>query len=188
MDAIYVHLALNYYGKGKAPWISEENKKEIVDNAKKIEPVLIGKPAPDFTIQKEDGTPVSLSDFDREFLVMIFWKPNCGHCTEAMPHVIDFAEKWKDNVDVLSICTKMGKDYGSCWSDVVKKKMDQSHIINAGDEFGKSRILAKYYATSTPKIFIINKEKKIQLKKIPAENLDAVMEQIMKNKATITGE
>ncbi len=179
LDAAYVHLALNYYGKGKAPWISEENKAEIVNNAKKIEPILIGKQAPDFTIWKEDGSEVTLSELDNKFTVLVFWKPNCGHCAKAMPHVIDFQKKWQDKgVQTISICTKSGREYDSCWEDVKKKGMEG--LINAGDKYGKSRILSKYYATSTPKIFIIDKDRNIKLKKIPAENLDAVMEQMMK--------
>ncbi len=179
LDAVYVHLALNYYGKGKAPWVTEENLNEIVSNAKKIEPLLIGKPAPDFHIQRQDGTPLSLGDLNKEYTVLVFWKPDCSHCTKAMPHVIAFNEKYKDKgVDVVTICTQIGKDFGKCWEDAEKKGMNG--LINAGDEFGKDRILAKYYATSTPKIFILDKNKKIRLKKVPAENLDAVLEQMLK--------
>lgn len=179
MDAVYVHLALNYYGKGKAPWVTEENKQEIVENALKIEPILIGKKAPDFTISKQDGTPLALSDLTNAYTVLVFWKPNCSHCTKAMPHIIEFNEKYKDKgVDVVTICTQIGKDYEKCWEDVEKKGMGD--LLNAGDPFGKSRILSKYYATSTPKIFILDKDKNIRLKKVPAENLDAVLQQLLK--------
>ena len=179
LDAVYVHLALNYYGKDKAPWVTEENKQEIVENARKIEPILIGKPAPEFNIQKEDGSSLTLADLNKEYTVLVFWKPDCSHCTKAMPHIIEFNEKYKDQgVDVVTICTQMGKDYEKCWEDVEKKGMD--NLINAGDEFGRDRIISKYYATSTPKIFILDKEKNIRLKKVPAENLDAVLEQMIK--------
>ncbi len=179
MDAVYVHLALNYYGKGKAPWVSEDNLAEIVDNARRINPILIGKKAPDFTVYRQDGTAVSLSDFKNDYTVIVFWKPDCGHCTEAMPHVIDFQEKYKDQgVDVLTVCTYSGEKYGKCWEDVEAKGM--SNLINTGDEFNRSGIFSKYFTTSTPKIFILDDEKKILLKKVPAENLDAVMIELMK--------
>jgi len=182
-DAVYVHLALNYYGKDKA---TDENKKEIVENALKIKPILIGKTAPEFTIYKQDGAEVSLSDFSKDYTVLVFWKPGCGHCTKAMPHVLDFHEKYKDKgVDVLAICTKQGKDFDTCWEDIEKKNM--TPLINAADQYGKSRILSKYYATSTPKIFILDGDKKIKLKKVPAENLDAVMQQLMRIDAEEAG-
>ena len=52
-------------------------------------------------------------------------------------------------------------------------------LLNAGDEFHRSRIFSKYYVNSTPAIYIIDKDKNIKLKKVPAENLDAVMQQLM---------
>ena len=186
MDAVYVHLALEYYDKGKATWVEEENLKEIVGNAKKIKPTLIGKDAPDFTVKSQDGTEYTLESFNKDFTILMFWKPDCSHCTKAMPHMIDFAEKYKDqSVDILTICTKTGKDYGSCWEGVEEKNMGT--LLNTGDEFHRSRIFSKYYVNSTPSIFIIDKEKKIKLKKVPAENLDAVMQQLMEIDASEGG-
>ena len=186
MDAVYVHLALEYYDKGKATWVEEENLKEIVGNAKKIKPTLIGKDAPDFTVKSQDGTEYTLESFNKDFTILMFWKPDCSHCTKAMPHMIDFAEKYKDqSVDILTICTKTGKDYGSCWEGVEEKNMGT--LLNTGDEFHRSRIFSKYYVNSTPSIYIIDKEKKIKLKKVPAENLDAVMQQLMEIDASEGG-
>lgn len=179
MDAVYVHLALNYYGKGKAPWVSEENLREIVSNAKKIEPTLIGKPAPDFTLYQEDGTAVSLQDFKKDFTILMFWKPDCGHCTKAMPHIVKFTEDYKDkSVDLLTVCTKTGEKYSDCWEGVKEKNMET--LLNVGDEFHRSRIFSKYHVNSTPAIYILDKNKNIKLKKVPAENLDAVMIELMK--------
>lgn len=179
MDAIYVHLALNYYGKGKAPWIKEDNLRQIVSQARKIEPTLIGKKAADFTIQKQDSTDVSLSDFTTDYTVLVFWKPDCPHCTKAMPYVVDFNEKYKDqSVSVMSICTKTGEDYGKCWEGVKAKNMGT--LLNAGDEFHRSRIFSRYNVTSTPMIYILDKDKNIKLKKVPAENLDKIMQEIMR--------
>jgi thiol-disulfide isomerase/thioredoxin len=178
MDAVYVHLALEYYGKGKADWVEEENLKEIVGNAKKLKPTLIGKDAPDFSVKSQDGTEYTLDSFNKDFTILMFWKPDCSHCTKAMPHIIEFVEKYKDeSVDLLTICTKTGKDYGDCWEGVEEKGMIE--LLNTGDEFHRSRIFSKYYVNSTPAIYILDKEKKIKLKKVPAENLDAVMQQLM---------
>lgn len=179
MDAVYVHLALEYYAKGKAPWVPEENLSEIVDNAIKIEPTLIGKPAPDFTIYQQDGSPISLSEIKDDYVMLVFWRPDCGHCTKAMPFVLDFNEKYKDKgVKVISVCTKTGTEFESCWESAEEKNMGT--LINGGDQYNRSRIFSKYHAVTTPMIYIIGKDRKIRLKKVPAENLDAVMEEIMR--------
>ena len=178
MDAVYVHIALNYYAKGKASWITEESRKEIVDNARKLEPVLIGKKAPEFNITQEDGTPIVLSKLDNEYTVVVFWKPSCGHCTKAMPHVLEFQEAYREKgIEVVAICTERGKKAADCWKAVKEKKMEP--LLNGIDEFGKDRTVARYYAVSTPMIYVIDKNGEIVIKKVPAENLGAVMDTIM---------
>ena len=84
-DAIYVHLVKKYYQSGKTPWVDEESLAKIIDNANKLDPVLIGKIGADIKVYKEDGTPISISDIDYEYLVLLFWAPDCGHCTKMMP-------------------------------------------------------------------------------------------------------
>ena len=178
MDAVYVHIALNYYGKGKATWITDESRNEIVGNARKLEPVLIGKQAPDFNVTQEDGTPIILSELDNEYTVVVFWKPSCGHCTKAMPHVVEFQEAYREKgIEVVAICTERGRKAADCWKGIKDKKMES--LLNGIDEFGKDRTVAKYYATSTPMIYVIDKKGEIVIKKVPAENLGAVMDTIM---------
>jgi len=178
MDAVYVHIALKYYAKGKATWITEESRNEIVGNARKLEPVLIGKKAPEFNVTQEDGTPIILSELDNEYTVVVFWKPSCGHCTKAMPHVIEFQEAYRDKgIEVVAICTERGKKAPDCWKGVKEKNMES--LLNGIDEFGKDRTVARYYAVSTPMIYVIDKNGEIVIKKVPAENLGAVMDTIM---------
>ncbi|MEL6124510.1 MAG: hypothetical protein AAFR14_12400, partial [Bacteroidota bacterium] len=50
--------------------------------------------------------------------------------------------------------------------------------INTIDPKNRDRAQSRYYATSTPMIFIIDKDEKIRLKKLPAENLGPVMDQL----------
>ncbi|MEL6124297.1 MAG: redoxin domain-containing protein [Bacteroidota bacterium] len=124
MDAVYVHLALEYYAKGKAPWVEEDNLVEIVNNARRLKPVLIGKPAPAFRLMQQDSSYVSLSDLDNNYTILVFWKPGCGHCTKAMPHIIEFQEKYRDQgVEVVTMCTEGAKNPEECWKSIEEKNM-----------------------------------------------------------------
>ena len=55
MDAVYVHLVDKYYSQGKAPWVDETQLAKIIGNARDAKPTLIGKTAPDFTLQLRDS-------------------------------------------------------------------------------------------------------------------------------------
>jgi len=178
-DAVYVHIALKYYANGEAPWVDEENLDKIIDKAKRTQPLLIGKQAPDFTAKDREGVAHTLSDIDADYKVLMFWKPDCGHCKKAMPFVVDFHNKFVDKgVKVISFCTDGRKNIEKCWEGVEEKEM--GNLLNLADAEGRSRAQAKFYATSTPYIYILDREGKILMKKIGAEQLEEVMNEIMK--------
>ena len=181
MDKVYVHLAEEYYAKGKAPWATEETVSKILDRAAKLKPVLIGKTGQDIKVFGEDGTPISISEIDYEYLVLLFWAPDCGHCKKSMPGFVEFAEKYKDkNIKVFAICTKYREKVEGCW-DYVKEK-DMLGFINGADEFNRSDFKLKYFVNTTPKVYILDKNREILMKNVGADQLDAVFESIFKQK------
>ena len=93
-DAVYVHLVDKYYANGKADWVEQDNLDKIVKRANDIRPTLIGKIGADLTVYSQDDTPITISELDYEYLILLFWKPDCGHCKKAMPDYVKFNEKW----------------------------------------------------------------------------------------------
>ncbi|MBT8229096.1 MAG: TlpA family protein disulfide reductase, partial [Bacteroidia bacterium] len=178
-DAIYVYLVDNYYSKGKAPWVEEENLLKLEDNANKVRPVLIGKQGPDITVYDEMNNPISISDIEYEYLVLLFWSPDCGHCKKTMPDFIEFDKKWRDRgVRTFAICSKHQEKVKDCWEYV--KEKDMLGFINAADEFHRSRFKLKYNVQSTPKVFILDKNREILMKNVGGDQLDRVMEELLK--------
>lgn len=175
-DAIYVHLALNYYAKGKAPWVEKEQLEKITDDAKKLEPLLIGKIAPDVKLQKQDGSKVNLYGVQSDYTILYFWRYDCGHCKESTPYMRDFYNKYKDKgVKIMAVCTKQGDEIPGCW-DYIKEKEIQDWIHTV-DPY--SLYMLDYNVKTTPQMYILDKNKKIIMKKIGAEQLDEVMERII---------
>ncbi|MFZ1704171.1 MAG: redoxin domain-containing protein [Saprospiraceae bacterium] len=176
-DALYVHLVDKYYAKGKAHWVDEETMDKMKENADDLRPILIGKKMPDFVVYKEDNTPVKLSTIQSPYTILFFWAPDCGHCKKITPDVVNFYKKYKDkNVKLLAVCTKGGDKTKTCWLAIKEKGMED--FINTGDEY--QRFNALFKVKSTPKIFILDKDKKIILKDIPAEELDKIFEEVLK--------
>ena len=186
-DAVYVHIAENYYGAGKAPWVDSVNVNKIVGDALKLKPTLIGMPAPDFTAYNYDGDTISLASIDADYRVLFFWKPDCSFCTKAVPIVKEFYKNYKDKgVEIVSICTKLGKDYNKCWEGIEEKGMGE--FINLGDQYQRSKILKNYNAVQTPKFFIIDRDDTIIMKGIGAAQLDEVMDEMLARAATRSAE
>jgi peroxiredoxin len=67
-------------------------------------PDMVGKPAPDFTIQ-DSNTRVSLRDLRGKVVVLNFWATWCPPCVEEMPSLIEMQKKMKDRVTVLAVST-----------------------------------------------------------------------------------
>ena len=180
-DAIYVHLVDKYYAQGKTPWVEEDNLLKIVDRANKIRPTLIGKIGADLTVYGEDNSEITISELDYEYLILMFWAPDCGHCKKSMPAFVEFNDKWAEKgVKTLAICTKHQDKTASCWESIEEKNM--SGFINAVDQYHRSKFKVKYNVTTTPKVFVLDKNREIIIKNIASEQLDEVMEEIVKMK------
>ena len=157
--------------------------------AKKLEPLLIGKIAPDITMQTQDGKEMSLHEFEAPYTVLFFWDPDCGHCKKATPHMLEFYEKFKDKgVEVFGVCTKLvEKDDEGQWSlDGIKECWEYTEEkgteiwLNTVDPYHRSRYKSLYDIRTTPQVYILDKEKEILVKKIGAEQLSEVMEGLLK--------
>ena len=181
MDAVYVHLIDNYYAKGLATWTEKEQLDKLLAQAETIRPLLIGKTAPDLTFYKESGEAVSIHSIPAEYTVLFFWDPECGHCKKSTPAVVDFYNHYKDKgVEILAICTKTGQDISSCWSTIKERGMDI--WVNAADQYMRNRYKTVYDVKTTPQIYILDKDKKIIIKKIGGEDLKTVMDELLKTK------
>ena len=178
-DAVYVHLIDKYYATGKADWVSEENLTKMKDQADKFRNILIGEKFPDITTYMADSleTPVRLWDIESDYTIVLFWAHDCGHCTKSMPAIVEFYDEYESKgVTLLSICTKGGKKTKPCIESLPKKNMDK--FINTFDEYQRYRRIVAI--PSTPKIFILDKEKNILIKDIPAKELINVMPEIIR--------
>lgn len=181
MDAVYVFLIDNYYAKGLAHWTEKEQLDKLMAQADAVRPILIGKTAPDLTFYKENGQAVSIHSIPTEFTVLFFWDPECGHCKKSIPAIIEFYNEYKNKgVELLAICTKTGQDISSCWSTIKERGMDI--WVNAADQYMRNRYKTIYDVKTTPQIFILDKDKKIIVKKIAGEDLKPVMDELLKTK------
>ncbi len=177
-DAVVVHLVNQYYAKGLAPWMKDEDLQKLIAEAKSLEPTLIGKKAPDITVYDSLHRPIRLYDINTPYTILVFWSPDCGHCKKALPKL----ESWyahypeKDSITVLAVCTKLLDKEPHCWKMVREKHFTQ--LLYASDKYLQSKFAAKYHVNVTPKIFILDKDKKIVIKDIAVEQLDEVMKKI----------
>jgi len=180
MDEVYVHIAQNYYNKGLAPWTEASQLNKIIDNANALEPLLIGKTAPDLALQTKDGFTVNLHDLNSEYTVVYFWESNCEKCKKMDPDLETFFQAYKDKgVKISAICTNTNYEAQDCWDYIEKKNYNE--WIHLGNPNNDNDIWKAYNVTSTPMIYLLDRDKKIVSKRISAKQLSEVMDNILGN-------
>ncbi len=180
MDALYVHMIDTYYKTGKAYWTEEEQLSKMIKTADDLQPLLIGKTAPDIAMFTREGEPLRLYDVDAEYTVLYFWRYDCPACKKSTPPMKDFYGKWKDKgVKIFSVCTKGEDDLGQCWDYV--DEHETGDWVQVVDPY--QRYYQAYDIKSTPTIFLLDKDKKIISKRIGADQLDEVLTLITEQNA-----
>jgi thiol-disulfide isomerase/thioredoxin len=183
-DACYVHLAQEYYCKGAATWAKKEDLEKICDNARRLEPILIGKVGPNITVKTQQNEPKALYDVDADYTVLFFWDPECSHCKKAAPSMVEFAKKYVGtgnySIKIFSVCTAVTDKASECWKSAQEKEFSDVFFMNLYDPYVQSRYKTLYDVQTTPQIFILNRKHEILMKRVGAEQLGEVMEQILK--------
>jgi len=67
-------------------------------------PALIGRPAPDFTVQDSERN-VELRQLRGKVVVLNFWATWCPPCVEEMPSLTAMQQRLADHVVVLAVST-----------------------------------------------------------------------------------
>jgi thiol-disulfide isomerase/thioredoxin len=166
-DAVMVKLADDIYLSGKADWITKEFKDDLRKQIDMIRPNLIGKKAQNMVMDSFKGIFVSLYDVEKEFTILYFWEPDCGHCKEATPKLKAFYEKPRDySLEVFAVCTTSDK---AKWTKYIED--NKITWINGWDPKRSSHFDMSYNVNSTPTVYILDKNKKIIAKKIAVEEI-----------------
>lgn len=100
-DAINIDASRSRYGKWKlqhAPDPKYVNESDEPNDRPSDTPQmrLIGQGAPEFDLQKIDGTPFRLKDMRGKILILDFWATWCGPCVRSIPTLIDVSKEYKD--------------------------------------------------------------------------------------------
>jgi thiol-disulfide isomerase/thioredoxin len=166
-DAVMVKLADDIYLTPKADWVSKEFKDDLRKQIDLIRPNLIGKKAQNIVMDSFKGIFVSLYDVEKEFTILYFWEPDCGHCKEATPKLKAYYDKPKDySLEVFAVCTTSDK---AKWTKYIED--NKLTWINGWDPQRSSHFDYYYNVQSTPTVYILDKNKKIIAKKLSVEEI-----------------
>lgn len=169
MDAVFAHMVKQFYSYKQTPWIDSTTMFKITDKANKLEPILIGKKAPNVILKDSSGVIHNLYAVPNKYTVLYFFDPDCGHCQKVTPVLTAMYDSLKrEGAEVFQVGSSSRAEYPK-WTAFVKKLGMKG--INVSDPDYQSNFRYEYDLQSYPQLFVLDKDKKIVGKKLAVEQL-----------------
>ncbi|MBK7213563.1 MAG: redoxin domain-containing protein [Bacteroidales bacterium] len=183
-DALFVYIIRKYMEPGEVEWLYPSVKETIIKRVKAIEPLLLGKIAPNLVMLDTTNYPQALQSVTAKYTLLFFWESTCGHCQKEMPKVLEFYKEF-NAISRLEIFAVSGDTSLVKWKEYIKK--NKLPWINVNGHMSLSGDYHDIYDIhSTPVMYLLDENKKIITKRLLIDQLSDFLrkrEDALKKKA-----
>lgn len=197
------YCSYNEDGKPTAFWMPEDKLETLCKKAKEQENLVMGAVPPNLILR--DTTDVKWKDFyslKSEYIILYFWDPECGHCKKITPKLQTLYEKKfrERNIEIFAVGKAVGEDFDK-WKAFIKKNNLEfinvavtDHLFTAAmDKSDNQAKLMELLGTTTmqslnyqktydiyatPKMWVLNNQKKIIAKSLTVSQLEDLMDRL----------
>lgn len=164
--AIHVHMIQNYFTKERAFWSDSMTVYGLQQRADQMAHSLVGQQGPDVTVPGLDGQPKRLYDLKKPYIAVFMFNPECEHCIEETPKLIEAYKGLKNELDIYAIAldTEDAK-----WRNFVNQ-YGLGEFTNVYDPTNRS-IYKTYYVDNTPELYLLGPDRKIVSKNLKVSQL-----------------
>ncbi len=177
-EAFFVHMGEKYY-VGEPGLYDSSTVRRFRERIATLKPTLVGKKVPNMTLTDTLGRSVPLYGVKADYTVVFIYDPECGHCREATPKVLDFYRKTKAQ-GVAVYAANLKRDLAQ-WKKFIRE-FKTGEFINGIDLRGQVDFWNTFDAQSTPVIFVLDRDKKIIARRLPAAELEKYWEFLQSQK------
>ena len=179
MDNLLVEVGKRYYLSGLATWADSTLLANLTSEINKIERSLVGMEAHNIPLSDANGQYRYLYDMGgSQLTVLFFYEPSCGHCRKTTPILAEFAKKYKDDPRIKIVAVYMLEDQKE-WQEFMEKH-DMSALVNVWDPKRVSNYWYWYDTSTTPMMYVMDKDHKIFAKKIDVPTLEMIAKHELK--------
>lgn len=197
-ENLAVYVGKNYYTKEKADWADTTTLRKIADHVRSLEPLLIGKPAPNLRLADTTGKNfINMANIKARYTILVFWDPTCGHCQKDLPKLASHYDEWKQkyDVEIFGVYTQREVDEwkkfirekkltflnGAVFPDMAKNP--EKYIFEMGvTDIQSLNIHKTYYISSTPQVYLLDENKTIIGRRLSVEALPKFLEGLEKER------
>jgi len=175
-DGIYAHILKNFYIKKTPAWIDSLKVSVLETRLNNLERTLIGTLASDLIIMDSGGVFRSLHHIDAEYLIILFYDPDCGHCKDEVNFLRSWYEESNNEFEVFAVCSDVSKKR---WKEYIIEKNLKWINVFGGESITKDYHIL-YNISKTPELYLLDQEKRILAKQITAEAMKLFLEKHIK--------
>jgi thiol-disulfide isomerase/thioredoxin len=170
-EAVYVFMVQNYFTHERAFWSDSIEVFALQQRANEMAGSLIGHKALDVKSTDINGQSRSIYEIEAPYVVIFMFNPDCDHCQEESPKLVQFYREWKSKgVEVFTIALDTEE---AEWRSFVKSSgLPGIHVF---DPTNRS-IYGKYYVDNTPEIYVLNADRTIIGKNLKVEQIANIIE------------
>jgi thiol-disulfide isomerase/thioredoxin len=174
MEAVVVDLIKTYYLSGQADWAEKDTTfmKQIRDYAFYNENSLVGMKDRDLRMATITGQYESIYDIQAPYTLLVFFDTECGHCKTEIPKLHEIYKKYRDK-GFQVYCVYIQVD-GPKWQEFVNTH--NLDWINVWDPHRTTQFHDFYGVTSTPQVFLLDKDKTIVARRVSEDLLSQLLD------------
>jgi hypothetical protein len=185
-DAVWCHIASEYYLKGRCPWASEGTLHNMRYNYNRIKQSLIGAHGQELWML--DTTQIDSPEhwfsshrFPEKYVILWFWDPDCHHCQEQSAELKVLYDSLMTAPDrrfeVYAIGYESDVDK---WVKYVREH--EFHFVNVGGPHVNIDYQEAYNVHGAPTMIILNEKRDIIMNKVlPIKQLLPFLDEYDKN-------
>ena len=155
--------------------------KEAEEKLNVLKTLVIGQPAPLFTLNDPDGNPIALKDvYSKNKLTMIdFWAGWCGPCRNFNPKLVEIHKKFKPlGFDIIGVSLDYDKN---SWTEAIAKDgLEWTHVSDL--KYWESEAAKMYYIRYIPQSAFVDQNGILVQRDAGQDGLEAFLTEYFKEK------
>ncbi len=171
-----------YHDPENVFWLDSAKYEKMMQKIVLMQPSMLYNTGQNLKLEDRQGQTVMLHDIPGDYLALVFWEPDCGHCRKVVPRIDSMyksdPEAYKD---IQLVAIKTGGD-STVYDDFIKEKNLEEGWLHLNDDQRQSNLRYYYDVESTPLLVVLNPQRQIIAKKINFEDITKLIEIDKKNR------
>lgn len=161
-ESIAVYISKNYFLNGLLPWFGDGGVALLRLYTEFNENSLLGMRAPELYLSTPEGRPLPLTSLNKKYTIIYFFDKDCSACKEGLAELKKIVKDYGHLSLAIYAVYTAGDSSGL--NEFKNKNFNKEELENwhfVYDPLAESNFHKLYNVIITPRLFLLNRDKKI---------------------------